>query len=624
MCGIAGIISFNPTAVTKQRLQLMTDSLQHRGPDGDGFWINNETSAGLGHRRLSIIDLSATAAQPMHYAGRYTITYNGEIYNYIELKETLLKKGFIFSTNSDTEVILAAYACYGNDCLQHFDGMFAFAIWDEKDKTLFCARDRFGEKPFCYVNENDQFIFASEMKALWAVGIPKQMKPARLLTYLTLGITSNSIDLHETFYEQILTLPAGHYLQLQYNPGPTNNAYEAVVQSYWDIDKETMLAPTDEKAIEQFSHLLQTSVCRRLRSDVSIGTSLSGGLDSSAIVALIQQYLNDGRHYTHEAFSAVFPGFKKDESPFIQQVANQFELQRFSVVPSADGVIADMQKLVYHQEEPFQSLSIYAQYKVYELARQQSVTVLLDGQGADETLAGYHKYYHWYWQELLACGDFKTFKKELAVARGQGVTDPWDYRNYIAAYMPSATSKILERQANKKLQNNDDINYEYFASAKNAGVDKPIVSHLNEILYFNTRQTGLGELLRYADRNSMAHSCEVRLPFLSHELVEYIFSLPSNFKIREGLTKWILRKSVDHLLPATITWRTDKIGFEPPQQQWLQHKQLVDYQQESRRNLVNKGILKASVLNKPLQPMQAHAAANFDWRNLCADMCMQA
>ena len=624
MCGIAGIISSTPTAVTKQRLQLMTDSLRHRGPDGDGFWINNETSAGLGHRRLSIIDLSATGAQPMHYADRYTITYNGEIYNYIELKETLLKKGFTFLTHSDTEVILAAYACYGKECLQHFDGMFAFAIWDERDKTLFCARDRFGEKPFYYVTENDQFIFASEMKALWAVGVAKQLKPARLLTYLTLGITSNSIDLHETFYEKILTLPAGHYLSLRYYNGDAPNAYTAEVKQYWDLDKETMLAPSDQKAIEQFSHLIQTSVYRRLRSDVSIGTSLSGGLDSSAIVALIQQNIKDSGHYKHGAFSAVFPGFKKDESPYIQQVANQFNLERFSVLPNADGLIADMKKLVYHQEEPFQSLSIYAQYKVYELARQQDVTVLLDGQGADETLAGYHKYYHWYWQELLACGDFKTFKKELADAREHGVTDPWDYRNYIAAYMPSVTSKILEGQAKRTLQNHDDVNYEYFALAKNTAVDKPSVSHLNEILYFNTKQTGLGELLRYADRNSMAHSCEVRLPFLSHELVEYIFSLPSHFKIRDGFTKWILRKSVDHLLPASITWRTDKIGFEPPQQQWLQHKHLMEYQQESRRNLVNKGILKASILNKPLQPMHAHAAGNFDWRNLCADMCMQA
>ena len=424
MCGIAGIISSNPTAVTKQRLQLMTDSLQHRGPDGDGFWINSETSAGLGHRRLSIIDLAATGAQPMHYTGRYTITYNGELYNYIELKETLLKKGFAFLTHSDTEVILAAYACYGNECLQHFDGMFAFAIWDESDKTLFCARDRFGEKPFYYVNENDRFIFASEMKALWAIGIPKQMKPSRLLTYLTLGITANSIDQHETFYEQVLTLPAGHYLQLQYKTDVTNNIYTAVIKSYWDIDKETMLAPTDKTAIEHFSHLLQTSVYRRLRSDVSIGTSLSGGLDSSAIVALIQQNIQTRGHYKHGAFSAIFPGFKKDESPFIQQVANQFNLERFSVLPNADGLITDMQKLVYHQEEPFQSLSMYAQYKVYELARQQGVTVLLDGQGADETLAGYHKYYHWYWQELLACGDFKTFKKRAGSCTGAWCNRP--------------------------------------------------------------------------------------------------------------------------------------------------------------------------------------------------------
>ena len=361
-----------------------------------------------------------------------------------------------------------------------------------------------------------------------------------------------------------------------------------------------------------------------MRSDVSIGTSLSGGLDSSAIVALIQQNIKANRQYKHGSFSAIFPGFKNDESRYIQQVANQFNLNGVSVSPNADGLIADMQKLVYHQEEPFQSLSIYAQYKVFELARQHQVTVLLDGQGADETMAGYHKYYHWYWQELLACGDFKMFRKEQADARKNGVNDPWDYRNFIAAFMPSITANILEAQAKNRRQNHDGINYEYFASTQNATISKPPVSHLNEILYFNTRQVGLGELLRYADRNSMAHSCEVRLPFLSHELVEYIFSLPSHFKIRDGFTKWILRKAVGELLPQTIVWRTDKIGFEPPQQQWLQHKQLIDWQQESRRNLIKIGILKQSVLKKPLQPMHAHAAGNFDWRNLCADLCMQA
>ena len=624
MCGIAGIISTDPNIVTKARLQLMTDSIQHRGPDGQGYWINDANCAGLGHRRLSIIDLSTAAAQPMHYAGRYTITYNGEIYNYIELKETLLKKGYTFSSTCDTEVILAAYACYGKECLQQFDGMFAFAIWDDTNKTLFCARDRFGEKPFYYVNDHHQFIFASEMKALWAAGIQKQMKPGRLLTYLTLGIISNAVDQHETFYDHITTLPAGHYLLLHYNHSNASHAYTAGVESYWDIDTETMLAPKDNTAIDHFLQLLQTSVNRRLRSDVSIGTSLSGGLDSSAIVALIQQNVKANRQYKHGSFSAIFPGFKNDESRYIQQVANQFNLNGVSVSPNADGLIADMQKLVYHQEEPFQSLSIYAQYKVFELARQHQVTVLLDGQGADETMAGYHKYYHWYWQELLACGDFKTFRKEQADARKNGVNDPWDYRNYIAAFMPSITANILEAQAKNRRQNHDDINYEYFASTQNATVGKPTVSHLNEILYFNTRQVGLGELLRYADRNSMAHSCEVRLPFLSHELVDYIFSLPSHFKIRDGFTKWILRKAVGELLPQTIVWRTDKIGFEPPQQQWLQHKQLIDWQQESRRNLVKIGILKPSVLNKPLQPMHAHAAGNFDWRNLCADLCMQA
>lgn len=610
MCGIAGIVSRNTALVQQQKLQAMATALQHRGPDGEGFWVNENANAGFAHRRLAIIDLGNDGSQPMHYQNRYSIVYNGEIYNYIELREELKKLGHQFRTQSDTEVILAAYAEYGDECVQHFDGMFAFAIWDNEYEELFAARDRFGEKPFYYFFDGEQFVFASEMKALWAMGISREINNTMLLNYLTLGFVSNPVNPEETFYSNIQKLPAASSLIYAIDDS------DIIVNRYWDIDKETVADLVDEKLVQQrFQELFNQSVKRRLRSDVAVGTSLSGGLDSSSIVAAI---VNKGNG-NFQSFSAVFPGFEKNESEHIALVNNKFNLQGHSVMPTAEGFINDFEKLVYHQEEPFQSASIYAQYKVYELAKQHGVTVLLDGQGADETLAGYIKYYHWYWQELVSKNRFGLLNKERKAVNNSGLNINWDYRNYLAAYMPSRAAKKLERNLYKQQTASLDMDHEFLFQHSDKGtLYKPVVEKLNDILYFNSMQFGLEELLRYADRNSMCHSREVRVPFLNHELVQFIFSLPSSYKIRNGFTKWILRSSMEKQLPASIIWRKDKIGFEPPQHQWMQHADVKDRIHESRKKLVQKGILQSTVLNKPPAATTAHAADNFDWRYLSA------
>lgn len=611
MCGIAGIVSLNSSLVQQNKLQAMGNALQHRGPDGEGFWINQNNHVGFAHRRLSIIDLSSNASQPMHLNDRYTIVFNGEIYNYVELRNEFKNKGIVFNSQSDTEVILVTYHLYKDDCLQLFDGMFAFAIWDEQEQNLFIARDRFGEKPLYYFYNETQFVFASEMKALWANGIAKQINNTTLLNYITLGFVSNPADAQETFYQQIKKLSAATALNFQ----PQKNTLS--LKRYWDIDKETTLTSIAEKdAIEKFKELLVQSVSRRLRSDVAVGTSLSGGLDSSAIVASIHQ-LQLNKNY--QSFSAVFPGFEKDESAYIHQVNKQFGLQSNLIEPTADGFLTDFEKLIYHQEEPFQSASIYAQYKVYQLAKQQGVTVLLDGQGADETLAGYHKYYHWYWQQLLASKDFALNKKEIIAAKNLGVSQSWNIKNHVAAFFPVSAAKHLEKKIQQQQASFKHLSYNFYAA--NFDTDtlyKPVVKKLNDILYFNTMQFGLEELLRYADRNSMAHSREVRLPFLNHELVQFIFSLPASFKIKNGFTKWILRTSMLDALPSSIVWRSDKIGFEPPQQSWMQQGQIVEMIHESKKKLVNQGILLNSVLEEKASATAAHAANNIDWRYLSA------
>ena len=426
MCGIAGILTHQTDLLSVPRLTKMTSALAHRGPDGEGCWINDGHTTGFGHRRLSIIDLGPAGAQPMHYLNRYTIVHNGEIYNYRELREILMQKGYQFRSQTDTEVILAAYDCYQTDCLQYFDGMFAFAIWDEQQQTLFAARDRFGEKPFYYYFDDKQFVFASEMKAIWAAGIEKQINEKMFFNYFTLGYTQNPADGEETFYAAINKLPARSFI-LYHLPG-----HYISRSLYWNIDGDFINDTiSSQQTLTEFNHLFNQSVQRRLRSDVPVGASISGGLDSSSVMAAIQSIAPQ----SCKTFSAVFPGFKQDESDWIKRVAEHFATANFTVQPNADRLIHDFEKICYHQEEPFQSASIATQYYVYELAAQQQVKVLLDGQGADEILAGYHKYYHWYWQQLFKT-DKNALRHELHQARKIGITEPWDIKNKLAAIFP--------------------------------------------------------------------------------------------------------------------------------------------------------------------------------------------
>ena len=613
MCGIAGIISNNGSLISADRIKKMTDSLAHRGPDAEGTWMNSTIA--LGNRRLSIIDLSTAGNQPMHYLDRYTIIHNGEIYNYIEIKEALQKKGYLFFSKSDTEVIVAAYDHWQEECVDQFDGMFAFAIWDEKEKELFAARDRFGEKPFFYYIDKEQFVFASEMKALWAAGIERKVNLKLLFNYLTIGYVDNPNIPEETFFEDISKLPAASCLKL--STDSHRGDFHLSITNYWDIEIEKENNNiNDAEAIEQFGFLLRRSVKRRLRSDVPVGTSLSGGLDSSSLIATLHSLT--AQNPTLSAFSSIFPGFVKDESVFAKLVADKFHLQHFTITPDAASLYSELEKLFYYQEEPFSSGSIYAQYKVYELAGLKGVKVLLDGQGADEILAGYHKYYKWYWQELFRKRKLMS-TGELTAAKELGIPERFGWRNRIAALFPEFATIFLERQYLLNALRHEDLTKDFTQlQSKEAYYITPEIFTLNGVLYFNTCMHGLEELLRYADRNSMAHGREVRLPFLDHELVEFVFSLPANFKIRNGWTKWLLRETMKGKLPDEITWRKDKTGFEPPQEQWIINDKIRELITDSKKILVDEKILKPEVINKKIEAKPAYEAGNYDWRYLTA------
>lgn len=622
MCGIAGIISNHVTEISKGRLVEMTDVIAHRGPDGSGHWISENGQVGLGHRRLSIIDLSHQADQPMHYLDRYTIVFNGEIYNYIELKEKLLKQNFSFRTDSDTEVLLALFHREKEKCIAFLDGMFSFVIYDSHTNKIFCARDRFGEKPFFYSSKKGgPFIFGSEMKCLWAAGVAKELNNRMLFNYINNSFLSDPNSPKETFYANCKRLPHSHYMWIDVS----NMA--CTIHKYYDVDHTQIDHSINQQdAEEKFYQLMRTSVKRRLRSDVPVGSSLSGGLDSSIIVSLIDQ-LKNGKD--QQTFSAVFPGFIKDERKYIDYFLAKTTAEPNFITPTEDKLLRDIDKLIYHQEEPFGSASIFAQYAVFGLAKEKNVTVLLDGQGADEMLGGYHYFYEHYFNELRKTNPAKYKEEREAYEKMHAHSSINGLQNRGAKYW---AKKLLTSQVNRlKLMRtkynqwtNPILDKEFF----NEHIGQSIIikhefSSLNHMLYHSTFEYGLQELLRYSDRNSMAHSREVRLPFLSHELVNFIFSLPAHYKINNGWTKYIARKSFEHMLPPEITWRTDKIGYEPPQKKWMQNAQIKEYIRSKMEFLVKEHIFDKKALENGLLDKEGSSSALIKWRFFMAGSLFQ-
>lgn len=621
MCGIAGIVSPHHSFVQQNKLQQMNDTLFQRGPDGEGYWINENKNIGFAHRRLSIIDLSPKAVQPLHSID-YTIMLNGEIYNYIELRKELTQKGYSFKTETDTEIIPAAYDAWGIDCLQKFDGMFVFVLYNKKNQKIIIARDRFGEKPLYYHAEYLQrgrfeyVVFASEMKAIWAYGIPRKLNGTAMLNYLGPGLLQNPEKKAATFFSNILSLPPAHYLEISASEGRVQ------MKRWYKLDDSSLFTDdSEEKYLEKFKELFFLSTERRLRSDVKIGTSLSGGIDSSAVLAAIhsaKQKNNFTKQWSNLAFTAVFPGFEKDESEWSKKVAAHFNIEQHTVSPNENDLHTHWQNFMHHQEQPVQSSSVFTQYFVYKLAKENAVTVLLDGQGADEILAGYAKFAHYYLQHLVR-NDYRMFRHEKHLLIKHNFLKEWGLKNYAAAYFPGKASAYLQQKAFNQIKNHPYINKEFAAAYSNFDtLKKPLLIKLEDALYYSTFTLGLEELLRYADRNSMAHSVEVRLPFLFHELVEFIFSLPSSYKIKNGFTKWILRQSMQNMLPVEIQWRTGKIGYEPPQQQWMQDKSIKEIIMESRSSLIKHKVLNETVMNAPISASGAHEQNNNDWRYMNA------
>lgn len=582
MCGIFGIWNLDGRSVDLEGLRLATDSIRHRGPDDEGYLLVNTGTAearscagpdtdyrltlpeldrfksdhfdlAFGFRRLAILDLSPGGHQPMSsHDRRFWIIFNGEIYNYQELRTELAESQHHFKTTSDTEVILAAYQQWGQSCVEHFNGMFALAIWDTVAKKIFVARDRFGEKPFHYVYIPDRlFAFGSEMKALWAAcAAGREIHEETLALFTHYG----QVEIGEqTIYKDILRLPPAHCLTLTADG-------RLQKRRYWDIDPRVRIESwNDGRYAEQFREHLISSVSLRLRADVPVGSSLSGGLDSTTIVSVINRLLPENA--VQKTFSARFNDPSRDEGKWMDLVTERNRVERHDVWPTAEQFFEELSKVFWHQEEPFTSASVYAQWNVMRLAKQNGVTVLLDGQGADEMLAGYHSYFNEVTDDLLNSFDLRGYLKWRRDCFALHGVVPGGFRRVLSHKMPEPLKRLLKKGL-RSLPEVEPANPVYPREFSK-------VSRLRKILWWNTTREGLVELLRYADRNSMAHSREVRLPFLDHNLVEFVFKLPERLLFRDGWTKWIVREAFRDLVPPEISNRVDKLGYMPPQERWL-------------------------------------------------------
>ncbi len=573
MCGITGGWWSEPPRDLHGRLASSQSKLKKRGPNDEGcelFDVCNGRLA-LGHTRLSIIDLSAAGHQPMHTrGGRYSIVFNGEIYNYRELRQELISLGHTFHSDSDTEVLLKAWQQWNADCLVRLEGMFAFVVYDASKRTLSCARDAFGIKPLYYEQKTDAFLFASEPAALCTLRQNKtQANWQRCYDYLVHGDFDNQ---HQTFINGIQQLLPGHWMEIDLADPAT-----AVQQVWWQPDLSQTSSLTFDQAAEAVREQFLQNVRLHLRSDVPLGAALSGGIDSSAIVCAMR-YLDPGQPIN--TFSYIAPGYKQCEESWIDRI-NQFTgAKAHKVSASGEDLARDLDKLIHLQGEPFTSTSAYAQYRVFQLAHENNMTVTLEGQGADELLAGYAGYPGHRMLSMLECGDLpgaERFARNWARWPGRSYGRAWQY--LAAITLPDSLFEVASKAMGRSFTPSW-INAE---ALKDAGVsmvferEKTSASakgrRVMERLASSLTNRHLPGYLREGDRNSMQFSLESRVPFLTLPLANLLFSLPEHYLIsRSGETKSVFRAALRGIVPDDLLDRKDKIGFETPESSWFIEK----------------------------------------------------
>ncbi|HQV00432.1 MAG TPA: asparagine synthase (glutamine-hydrolyzing), partial [Bacteroidia bacterium] len=544
----------------------MLHTTTHRGPDATDTWQQQHLI--LGHNRLSIIDLSTHANQPMHYA-HATLVFNGEIYNYIELRNQLKQAGYSFTTQSDSEVILAAYLYWGHQCVNYFVGMWAFVLYDAKQHQLFIARDRFGIKPFNYILTNNRFYFSSEYKALKQMPVYNgAVNYTQALRGLQLGWLCYK---DETYLQCIKSLPAAHYMILH-----LHQQLQPEIKCYWQIEPSKIIASFQDK-VQMFKQAFADSIQLHMRSDVTVGSCLSGGIDSSAIVSMVQ-HLNKSMPY--KSFSIYYDGKGDvDERPFINEVLHKYPaIEAYFKKPTDDEVAAHFHNALYHADVPATGSSFISQYFLMQLIASQKIKVVLDGQGSDEYLGGYMHTYYRLIADMLRKNEYSS-----AFSTTKQITNQFGF-NFKQKAIHFAKSALCTIRTEQQLYEFEYKNYFPFLGRAIHDAPFQLDAHagMDGFLINLIQTTSLPSLLHYEDRNSMAFSIESRVPFLDHRLVELAFSFQNDDKIQGLSTKHILREALRDVLPKAITERKDKKGFVTPgENKWLrgplQHLLQIDY-----------------------------------------------
>lgn len=553
MCGIAGYIDRQGRAVSPSVIEAMTDVIAHRGPDGSGHFFGHGFA--LGHRRLAILDLSEDGHQPMLAPkSSCVIIFNGEIYNYLELRLELAAAGYAFRTKTDTEVILAAYDAWGEACVQRLNGMWAFAIYDPSRQRLFCSRDRFGVKPFYYLDDPERFAFASEIRQLLPLG-RVEAETGVVLDFL---LTSFSDHTEETFYRGVRKLPAGHNLVYDLRSQLFH------IERFYRIGRHGEWREKDPQAAAgDYISLLDDAVKLRLRSDVPVGTCLSGGLDSSTVATLAAARYTPLAGQPFIGITAIGESPRTDESAYARLVAEAGGMTWVPLRPTYEDFVHTLPAVVQAQEEPYAGPSINMQWFVMRTAREHGVTVLLDGQGGDETLLGYEKYYASHiatvWREE---GPWRAAQAVLAARRNNAKMGFVNTAKFLVGGLSAPARYCFYRYRHRYLKAAPGLPPQLSDYAR-ACLDEFALQELE------IGRTNLPILLRYEDKNSMAHSIETRLPFLDYRALEAALSIPAEFKIKDGWTKWVLRRGMDGRMPDAVTWRKTKLGFEAPEDVWL-------------------------------------------------------
>jgi asparagine synthase (glutamine-hydrolysing) len=576
MCGIAGIFNYNSERVEMDVLKTFTDSMLHRGPDGSGYELLNKGTIGLGHRRLSILDLSEAGEQPFYYLDRYCIVYNGEIFNFESIRQELKDKGYHFRSQTDTEVLIAAYDCYGMDCFHLFNGMWAFALWDMKENKLILSRDRFGVKPLYYsCISQQQFVFASETRSFkYLKGFERKVNQA----YYELSLKNNYAleGLGYTLFEGIYQLMPGHYMEIREGEVP-------VQKRWYDIRERVHKIPVSkDEQFRQFYEIFRDACRIRLISDVPVATALSGGLDSTSIYSTVNDILKTGQYEriskeSQVAVSAIFPGLENDEKEYVDKAINFTQGKIKWVITDTRHLTADIEK----DTELYDSISnapVSAISAIYKGMKKEGITVSLDGHGADEMLYGYLYMVYDLWSmaiEKMDRGKAKVYSEILA-----GLYHPEHQKKQVETFekmnreLLSPLRRLKSGLKQMMLMNQKDQR-QYLPPELPSLSDKPYdfsgKPAEERMLYFEFFQNSLPALLRNFDRAGMMNSVEIRMPFLDYRVVEFIFSLPMESKIGGGFTKRILREVMKGRMDETIRKRTYKVGIGSPFQYWADH-----------------------------------------------------